>query len=235
MASAPPADPATADAPQGSGATPAPSRRERRRLEVRDRIVAAALSLFETQGFEATTVTEIARRADIAYGTFFNHFPTKLDLLRELSAERMRGFFEDLEQVRKQPGGVGEHLVALFVEAADRVVAAGEPMRELHAAMMALAFPETADADDRLMRMAFRDFLAEGIEGGELRSDVDLDTLTEVVVGSWYSLFLSWVHHADYPMRERASAVARFLARTLTDPGPTADARDTVPPPARRT
>ncbi|HIG72177.1 MAG TPA: TetR/AcrR family transcriptional regulator, partial [Myxococcales bacterium] len=62
-----------------------PSRRERRRLEIRDRIVETAFMLFETDGYEATTVTEIAARADIAYGTLFQHFPSKLDLLREVS------------------------------------------------------------------------------------------------------------------------------------------------------
>lgn len=213
-----------------------PSRRERRRLEIRDRILETALALFETQGYEATTVTEIARRADIAYGTFFNHFPTKLDLLREISARTLQGFFEDLEQIRKQPGSFSEHLVALFEEGAEHVQDAGQQARELQAAMMALAFPESAGSDDRLMRLAFRGFLEEGVAEGSVRRDVDLDTLTEVVVGSWYSLFLSWVHHDDYPMRERASATARFLAQTLTaqTPGQRAPTPRSLPPEATR-
>ena len=62
-----------------------PSRRERRRLEIRHRIVETAFELFETQGYEATTVTEIAEQSDIAYGTLFQHFPSKLELLREVS------------------------------------------------------------------------------------------------------------------------------------------------------
>src|SRR5262249_53255483 len=81
-----------------------PTRRERRRLEVRERILDTALELFEAQGYEATTVAEIVRRADIAYGTFFNHFPSKLHLLRELSDLALRDVFENLEEVRKQPG-----------------------------------------------------------------------------------------------------------------------------------
>ena len=90
---------ATAEAP--------PSRRERRRLEIRDRILEVAVSLFETHGYEATTVNEIAQHADIAYGTFFNHFPTKLDLLRELSELALLGLFEGVEELRKQPGSFG--------------------------------------------------------------------------------------------------------------------------------
>jgi len=192
-----------------------PSRRERRRLEIRDRILEAALLLFETQGFEATTVSEIARRADIAYGTFFNHFPSKLHLLREISDLALQDLFENLEEVRKQPGSFAEHLVSLFESSAGRAEDKGPQMRELTGAMMALAFPETAGQDDRRIRLAFRRILEDGLASGEIREGIDLDTLTEVVVGTWYSMFLSWVHFDDYPLRRRASSVARFLADTL--------------------
>jgi AcrR family transcriptional regulator len=195
-----------------------PTRRERRRLEIRERILDTALSLFETQGYEATTVTEIVRRADIAYGTFFNHFPSKLDLLRELSDLALQDLFENVEEVRKRPGSFSEHLVELFQSSAERAERKGPQMRELTSAMMALAFPETAGNDDRRIRLAFRGVLEDGLARGELREGTDLDTLSEVVVGTWYSLFLSWVHFDDYPLRERASRAARFLACTLVAP-----------------
>jgi AcrR family transcriptional regulator len=195
-----------------------PSRRERRRLEIRSRVLDAALSLFEAQGYEATTVTEVAQRADIAYGTFFNHFPSKLHLLRELSDLALQNLFENLEELRKQPGSFGEHLIALFESSAERAVAKGPRVRELVGAMMALAFPETAGQDDRRIRVAFRRILEDGIATGEVRAGVDLDTLTDVVVGTWYSMFLSWVHFDDYPLRKRASGAARFLASTLVGP-----------------
>ena len=75
---------------------------------------------------------------------------------------------------------------------------------------------EKGGNDDRRMRLAFRHLLEGGYDSGELRRDVDLDTLTEVVVGAWYSMFLSWVHYEDYPLRERASSAARFLAESLS-------------------
>ena len=56
-------------------------RRERRKLEVRARIFAVARELFAKQGFEATTVDEIARAADVVPATFFNHFQSKQALL----------------------------------------------------------------------------------------------------------------------------------------------------------
>jgi AcrR family transcriptional regulator len=43
----------------------------------RDRLRATALRLFLEQGFDATTVNEIAASAGVSHMTFFRHFPTK--------------------------------------------------------------------------------------------------------------------------------------------------------------
>ncbi|WP_433798449.1 TetR family transcriptional regulator [Actinomycetospora sp. CA-084318] len=46
-----------------------------------ERLVAAALQLFREQGFEATSVVEIARRARVTNRTFFRYFPDKREVL----------------------------------------------------------------------------------------------------------------------------------------------------------
>jgi AcrR family transcriptional regulator len=57
------------------------SLRERKRERTRQALVDAALELFERNGYEATTVAEIAATAEVGTRTFFNYFPTKEDLL----------------------------------------------------------------------------------------------------------------------------------------------------------
>jgi AcrR family transcriptional regulator len=47
----------------------------------RERLVYAALDLFAEQGYDATTVTEIAERAGVTKMTFFRHFPDKREVL----------------------------------------------------------------------------------------------------------------------------------------------------------
>jgi AcrR family transcriptional regulator len=47
---------------------------------VRTRIVDAALALFQTKGFDATTTRQIAKKAKLAEGTIFNYFETKEDI-----------------------------------------------------------------------------------------------------------------------------------------------------------
>lgn len=47
----------------------------------RERLVVAAVDLFVEQGYDATTVAQIAERAGVTKSTFFRHFPDKRGLL----------------------------------------------------------------------------------------------------------------------------------------------------------
>jgi AcrR family transcriptional regulator len=47
----------------------------------RERLVVAAVDLFTDQGYDATTVAQIAERAGVTKSTFFRHFPDKRELL----------------------------------------------------------------------------------------------------------------------------------------------------------
>ncbi len=55
--------------------------RERNKLDKRDRIRRAALELFESKGYDATTTREIAELADVGIGTVFMYAEDKRDLL----------------------------------------------------------------------------------------------------------------------------------------------------------
>ena len=67
--------------PRGGAPAPRPpGRRAQNKQAIRKRIVTAALSLFQTKGFDATTTKAIARRAGIAEGTVFNYFKSKEDI-----------------------------------------------------------------------------------------------------------------------------------------------------------
>ncbi len=59
------------------------------KLERRDRLYEAAVTLFREQGYEHTTVDQITRRAGVAKGTFFNYFPTKDAVLRYMGAREI--------------------------------------------------------------------------------------------------------------------------------------------------
>ncbi|MGA9160260.1 MAG: TetR family transcriptional regulator [Actinomycetota bacterium] len=77
--------------------------RERYKAQTKQVIFEAASRLFAERGFDAITVAQVARAADVSEMTVFNHFPTKEDLF----FAKME-FFEErlLDAVRERPAGV---------------------------------------------------------------------------------------------------------------------------------
>src|SRR5437660_12672457 len=79
-----------------------PGLRERKKQQTRQTIAQAAHRLFAERGFDAVTVAEVARAADVSEGTVFNYFPTKEDLVYR----RMEAFEQELlDALRTRPAG----------------------------------------------------------------------------------------------------------------------------------
>ncbi len=57
-----------------------PGLRERKKRQTGALIAGEAHRLFSDRGFDAVTVAEVARAADVSEGTVYNYFPTKEDL-----------------------------------------------------------------------------------------------------------------------------------------------------------
>jgi len=79
-----------------------PGLRERKKQRTRQLIADTARRLFAERGFEAVTVAEVARAAEVAEKTVFNYFPTKEDLFYS----RLEAFQEEiLSAVRTRKAG----------------------------------------------------------------------------------------------------------------------------------
>jgi len=196
------------DAPAG--------RRERRRLEVFQRILDASQELFEARGYEETTVAEICEAADVAYGTFFNHFPAKSSLLVAMAERGMGVISETLDELTKRPIAIGDALVELFEGFAEELETVSPGRRALVARVQSVSFVDTPERRDRSFHGAFEVFLRKAAEDGRVRTDVDAATLADLVSSSYATMSLSWVHLPDFPVRARAKALARLLGTALT-------------------
>src|SRR5215831_13990884 len=94
----------------GKGATRAATKEA-----IRENIVKAALALFQTKGFDATTTKAIARKAGIAEGTVFNYFKSKDDIALhffEQEVDQAMAAVRDNPRLRKAP--LEEKLFALI-------------------------------------------------------------------------------------------------------------------------
>ncbi|GIF77654.1 TetR family transcriptional regulator [Asanoa siamensis] len=78
------------------------SLRDRKRVRTRQALVAAATTLFERDGYDETTVADIAAAAEIGTRTFFSYFPTKEEVLFPESDARVRAAVEAIAD--RKPG-----------------------------------------------------------------------------------------------------------------------------------
>jgi AcrR family transcriptional regulator len=74
---------------RGQSGSPPAGLRSRKKAKTRLAIEDAALTLFEGQGYDATTVEEIAERAEVSVTTFFRYFPTKAEVLLSDHGEQL--------------------------------------------------------------------------------------------------------------------------------------------------
>lgn len=76
--------------------------REKKKQRTRDALIRAAHELFVAQGYEATTVDEIADSVDVSQRTFFRYFTSKEEVAFALQDLIEQRYFE---AVRERPAG----------------------------------------------------------------------------------------------------------------------------------
>ncbi|GAA1886046.1 TetR/AcrR family transcriptional regulator [Asanoa iriomotensis] len=78
------------------------SLRDRKRARTRQALVEAAAALFERDGYDETTIADIAAEAEIGTRTFFSYFASKEEVLFPESDARVRAAVEAIAD--RQPG-----------------------------------------------------------------------------------------------------------------------------------
>jgi AcrR family transcriptional regulator len=196
------------------------SRRERRKLEVRARIVAAGLELFRERGVAGAKVAEICERADVAHKTFFNHFPSKQDLVRQIAQHAIGELLVDIETARKQGANTRDRLARFFHGMAQRGLEAGPMFREVVSELVHVVHASGSRSDEaRRLHDAFGAIVADGLAAGDVTRRHDAETLTEMILGAYYVLIFNYANLDGFPLAEQADAVARFLADALSPSG----------------
>ncbi len=205
------------DRPPDDG--PPMGRRERRKREVRERLMEAALRRFVRQGFEATTVDQIADDADVAQKTFFNYFPTKHDLFHQLAAERIEELCQILEEERERPGSTQEKLGHCFLRLSELLEERKRLARDLMLEIMKTSPPGASGADLSRVHGLFAAILRDGQAAGDVRRDHGVEFLAEMVQGAFNAVMNNWLNIPDYPVKDRLAQTAGFLAEAVSPRG----------------
>jgi len=187
------------------------NRLERRKQEMREKILVAAFDLFLAQGVAATTIEEICERADVANRTFFNHFATRQDMIRALAQRRLVNLHDVVFDRADQP--IPARLVGVFDDIGATLVKSGDTYRELIGEMLAT----TGYSVQRGFNLhdTFGELIKEGVSRGEVSARHEADTLADIIVGALSGGIVNWTVDRTYSLETNLHNLGVALADLL--------------------
>ena len=163
----------------------------------RRRVIDAARELFETEGYEETTVRAIARRAGVSVGSVFTSFPSKLDVLSEVMGERLDELYDELDRVGHQlRGSTADRLRTIFA-----LFFAFETRRKrLFLAHIAATYEWRTGAiakpfgHNERLKQVMRDCLARGAAAGDVDPAIDPELIVDALLAAyaWTYRLAAW-------------------------------------------
>ena len=185
---------------------------------VDDRFLDAAARLFRQQGFEATTVREIAKAAGSLPGSLHYRYPTKAALLIDLTR---RGMDADLAAVRAAIAGVADPVERLRLALRARL----QYLLSRDAAQVILYDWRALKGKAREEMIRLRDryeafwsgLVYEAAGSARLRPDLDLKMLRFLLLGAINSVAQWYSPRGQCGPAEVAEAFWEFLAFGVLD------------------
>ena len=166
-----------------------PDRRARRRAEGRQRVFQAAVELFVERGFDATTMDDIADRADVARATVFNYFQRKTAFLDEWSAGRRQQALAAVRSEQLDDHPLPEILNRYMVELARL----STRTRSETVALMGAALHHINLLGNPLLAVELSTFVTQARDAGQVRADVDPDLAGLLVATGYFAILTEWI------------------------------------------
>jgi AcrR family transcriptional regulator len=213
---------ATTTGAAGTAGTAGPAdtigRRERKKVAVRERILAVAADLIAADGLADTTVDRIAERADISQATFFNYFPSKRALVESLIDLLLTQFDRVVDEAHGVGATATAKLQALFQISAQMGSCEHRLLRDIIAESLREPTDRHYGSLGRV-RSVFAGDIAESQERGEVRSDRSAEALADATLGLYVSVFLFWTADAAYPVADRLVEAGELAIELMANPG----------------
>jgi AcrR family transcriptional regulator len=179
-------------------------RRERRKLATRQALIDATHDLLASRSMDGLSVDEIAMRADIAKGTFYNYFPDKDALAREVASDMRMRIENAITRTNEHIADAAERIGRAFC----CVLGLARSTPKQAAAMMRL-FPHATDPGAPMNSGVRRD-VADGIAQGRIIAASE-DVAIACIVGA----FMAGVNRAVDLTAEQARGFAQELGTIL--------------------
>jgi TetR/AcrR family transcriptional regulator, cholesterol catabolism regulator len=193
------------------------SRRARNKQRVRDRLYSVALALITEKGYDHASVDEIAERADVARGTFFNYFQRKEDLISAWAEQRRERI--KMEVIDSMPASCPSALsqLAQCMQALGRI---NEAESKLTMAMLtAWVKAGRPLSEDPHLADIFAKIVEHGHETGEFSLDVSAERVGHALRDLYLGALYEWARLAPAtrhaPLEHRLQEALALLVRGI--------------------
>ena len=167
------------------------NRRQAAKVRTRQKVLEAARTLFAERGYEPATIRDIAKGAGMSTGAVFANFQDKAELFEAVLSEDM----EKLAGTLKAAAAAETTLRARLMAALTAGYHGSLDQLPLVQAVVARSWFQPVAAEMRTraaikaLVMVVSDALQAGVREGELRQDVDLRLLSDLIYETWLSNF----------------------------------------------
>lgn len=186
--------------------------RRSRAGEAKERIYRVAVDLIEERGFEAVSIKEIVSRSGVSVGGFYHHFCSKEAVLEE-NFRRTDEIFRRIARDELVRGPARERIVAYLVRYAAFIVegAGLEMAKHLYTPRNKLFVRPGRPMQAELTRI-----LAEGLQSGELISDLSPEEACERLFIGARGLVFHWcLKEGSFDLAAAMEDHARRALRSL--------------------
>ena len=163
----------------------ASSEKKRTSVEKRQLIVETAIREFADKGYHDTRISDIAKRAEIAYGLVYHYFKNKEEILDTIFLDRWGEFIDAVRAIAGDNRKVEDKLLSL----AAVILSASRNRPEWVKVLIfeiqrtqRFADPERVEIVGELFKI-IAEMLREGQAKGELRADLDADLACYIFIG----------------------------------------------------
>jgi AcrR family transcriptional regulator len=180
----------------GALTEPVPPRRSQKEA-TRQRVVAAARELFDTHGYQGTTIREIARHAGVSVGSVFTTFASKGEILSEVMQARLEPLYAEIDRVMPHlRGSTADRLRTMFAVHFEFEAQHVRLFMSHIAAAYDWTLPAAARPYGRNPRLqeVIRETLEKGQREGDVRLDIDLQEIVDLLMSAYawtYRLVIS--------------------------------------------
>ena len=162
--------------------------RQSQKEATRNRVIEAARELFDAQGYQGTTIREIARQAGVSVGSVFTTFASKGEILSQVMQDRLDGLYEELDRVMPHlRGSTADRLCTMF-----SIHFSFEAQRmKLFLAHIAAAYdwtlPAAATPFGKTQRLQdiIRECLVKGVIEGDVDPAVDHQEIIDLLMSAY--------------------------------------------------